>query len=129
MEATSPLWSVNPMFGMLPQVPAAAATVELPLALAAAELAAAEDEVAAGADELDELDELDEHAVAEAASSSAPPTPSVSRAVLCLMQVSFYRGGAANSPGSTSLKLSFATSSFIGFAVPHWSWTIGSCMS
>ena len=74
------------MFGMLPQVPAAAAAVELLLALAAelaAELAAADGEVAAVEDE---LDELDEQAVADAASSSAPPRPSVSMVVLCLMR-------------------------------------------
>ena len=105
---------------MVPQLPLSAAALDVPEALLAGL-----DEPAA---EEDELDELEEHAVA-AASSSAPLRPSVSRAVLCLMQISFYRGGATNSPGSTSLKLSFATSSFIGFAVPHWSWTIGSRMS
>ncbi len=38
-------------------------------------------------------------------------------------------GGAVNSPGSGSLNDSLATSSFIGFAVPHWSCTASSCMS
>jgi non-ribosomal peptide synthetase component F len=34
-------------------------------------------------------------------------------------------GGATNRPRSTSLKLSLATSSSNGFAVPHWSWFSG----
>ncbi len=34
-------------------------------------------------------------------------------------------GGATKTPRSTSLKDSLATSSFIGFAVPHWSVTSG----
>jgi hypothetical protein len=63
------------MFGIVPQLPLSAEALDELEALA--ELDAGEDE----------LDELDEHAVA-AASSSAPPMPSVSRTVLCLMQFS-----------------------------------------
>ena len=76
------------MFGIVPQLPLSA---EEPEVLVADELGVLDalDELGAvvGVEELDELDELDEHAVA-AASSNAPPRPSVSRTVLCLMRFS-----------------------------------------
>ena len=104
------------MFGIVPQLPLSAEVPEeLELALAVGELA-----VLAELDEL--LDELDEHAV-PATSSAAPPRPNASLVMPRLIRSPYmaYSGGALKSPGSTSLKLSFATSSFIGFAVPHWS--------
>src|SRR5215472_17748574 len=113
------------MFGIVPQLPDNAEALPLALALACAvPLVAAVALLAAVVG----LDELDEHAVA-AASSAALPRPNVSRAIPRLMTGSPYSGGAWKSPGSSSLKLSFATSSLIGFAVPHWSWTVGSRMS
>jgi hypothetical protein len=64
------------MFGIVPQLPLSAEELVV--------LEALPDEPGLAAEE-DELEELEEHAVA-AASSRAPLRPSVSRAVLCLMQ-------------------------------------------
>jgi hypothetical protein len=71
---------------MVPQLPPSAAALEV-LAAALAELAGL---VELGAVAV-VVDELDEQAVAEA-SSSAPPSPSVSRADTRLMQISSSGG-------------------------------------